>query len=135
MEATTASVAQKYADALAAKDFGTVAGMFAEDIVWHQPGQHRLSGSHRGQAQVGELLGAQMAISEGTFELSLTGDPMINGDVVALPVHFEARRDGATMSMGGVDVLRVKGDQIAEVWLFSSDQPAEDAFWGALESD
>jgi len=28
-------------------------------------------------------------------------------------------------------VLRVEGDKIAEVWLFSADQQAEDAFWGA----
>jgi hypothetical protein len=34
------------------------------------------------------------------------------------------------MSMDGVDVLRVESDKIAEMWLFSADQDAEDAFWG-----
>ena len=47
-----------------------------------------------------------------------------------LPVHFKAKRDGAAISMDGVDVFRVEGDRIAEVWLFSADQPAEDSFWG-----
>ena len=131
MDTPVATVAKKYTAALAAKDFDTVAGMFAADIVWHQPGDHRLSGTHRGQAAVGELLGAQMAATQGTFELSLTGDFMINGDTVAFPVHFSGQHDGAAMSMGGVDVIRVAGDQVAEVWLFSADQPAEDAFWGA----
>ena len=32
--------------------------------------------------------------------------------------------------MAGVDLLRVENGKIAEVWLFSEDQPAEDAFWG-----
>lgn len=36
---------------------------------------------------------------------------------------LQVRRDG-------VDVLRIDGDRIVEVRLFSSDQDAEDAFWG-----
>jgi hypothetical protein len=35
------------------------------------------------------------------------------------------------MAMDGVDLIRVEGGKIAEVWLFSFDQPAEDVFWGA----
>lgn len=131
MDTTVATVAKKYTDALAAKDFGTVAGMFAADIVWHQPGDHQLSGTYRGHAAVNELLGAQMAATQGTFELSLTGDFMINGDTVAIPVHFSGQRDGVAMSMEGVDVIRIAGEQVAEVWLFSADQRAENAFWGA----
>lgn len=34
------------------------------------------------------------------------------------------------MSMAGVDVLRLKDGKIVEMWLFSGDQQAEDAFWG-----
>ncbi|MFF9809297.1 nuclear transport factor 2 family protein [Streptomyces coeruleorubidus] len=128
---TTLAVANRYVDAVSAKDFAAVAGMFADDIVWNQPGTHRFSGSHRGVAAVGEFLGAQMAVTEGTFDLALTGAPMVNGDLVAIPVHFSAKRDGREMSMDGVDVLRVAGDKIAEVWLFSADQEAEDAFFGA----
>ncbi|GAA3795998.1 nuclear transport factor 2 family protein [Streptomyces phyllanthi] len=126
---TTLAVAHRYADAVSAKDFATVAGMFADDIVWHQPGTHRLSGTYRGAAAVNEMIGAQMAATEGTFELKLTGDPMVNGALVSIPVHFSARRGGSEMAMDGVDVLRVEGETIAEVWLFSVDQQAEDAFW------
>jgi hypothetical protein len=77
------------------------------------------------------MIGAQMAATQGTFELKLTGDPMVNGALVAIPVHFSAQREGVEMAMDGVDVLRVEGDKIAEVWLFSADQQVEDAFWGA----
>lgn len=34
------------------------------------------------------------------------------------------------MGMDGVDVLRLKDGKIVEMWLFSGDQVAEDAFWG-----
>ncbi|MFD8500673.1 nuclear transport factor 2 family protein [Amycolatopsis sp. NPDC059657] len=125
------TVVGKYFDALAAKDFPAVAGLFADDIVWHQPGDNQFSGTHRGGAAVGQLLGGMMAASEGTFALSLTGSPMVNGAVVAVPIHFSGKREDASMAQDGVDLLRVEGDRIAEVWLFSSDPESEDAFWGA----
>ena len=129
----TTSTARIYADALTAKDFATVAGMFAENVVWHQPGAHQFAGTHRGQADVNAHLGALMGASEGTFALAVIGEPMINGDLAAMQVEFGAQRDGAGMSMGGVDVVRVVDDRIAEVWLYSADQPAEDEFWGAAD--
>ncbi|MGW0610206.1 nuclear transport factor 2 family protein [Streptomyces sp. NPDC002788] len=130
MESHTLTVARRYVDAVSTKDFAAVAGLFADGIVWHQPGDNAVSGTHSGAA-VGEMLATQMTATEGTFELQLTGDPMINGALVAIPIHFSAKRADNEMSMDGVDVLRVEGDKIAEVWLFSSDQQAEDAFWGA----
>ncbi|MCW6006073.1 nuclear transport factor 2 family protein [Micromonospora sp. CPCC 205371] len=128
---STLAVARRYVDAMNAKDFATVASMFADDIVWHQPGDNRFSGSRHGAAAVNDMLGGQMAITNGTLDVQVTGAPMVNGAFVTLPVHFSAERDGAEMTMDGVDVLRVDGDKIAEVWLFSADQQGEDAFWDA----
>jgi ketosteroid isomerase-like protein len=51
------------------------------------------------------------------------------GDLVAATLHFYARRGTEQIAMDGVDVLRVRDGQIAEAWLFSADQSAEDAFW------
>ncbi|HET6707644.1 nuclear transport factor 2 family protein [Amycolatopsis sp.] len=125
------SVAQEYFDALSAKDFATVAAMFADDIRWHQPGGNRFSGTHDGSAAVGALLAGMTTVSDGSFELTLTGPLMANGALVAAPVHFAAKRDGAVMDQDGVDVLRVEDGRIAEVWLFSGDAAEEDDFWGA----
>src|SRR5690349_13136916 len=128
----TLAVATRYVDALNAGDFATVAGMFADDIVWHQPGSSQISGTYRGAPAVGGLLGNTMTLSEGTLRLAATGAPMVNGNLCAFPIHFSGKRsNGADMSMDGVDVLRVEGEKIAEVWLFSSVQADEDAFWGA----
>jgi ketosteroid isomerase-like protein len=126
----TAAVAQQYYEAMSSGDIPAGAALFADDIVWHQPGGNRFSGIRDGAAAVGEMIGGQMALTEGTFELKFTGEPMVNGALAALPVHFSGKREGAEMSMDGVDVLRVDGGKIAEMWLFSADQEAEDAFWG-----
>jgi ketosteroid isomerase-like protein len=123
-------VVRRYFDALSAKDFGTVASMLADDIVWHQPGDNQFSGTHHGGSAVNDMIGGMMNVSQGTFELSLVSTPMVNGSLVAAPVHFSAQRDGSSMAMNGVDLIRTEGAQIAEVWLFSADGQAEDAFWG-----
>jgi ketosteroid isomerase-like protein len=130
---TTANLqdaATRYFDALAQGDFATVTGMFAEHIVWHQPGDHRFSGTRNGGASVGEMIGAMMEATAGSFKISVVGAPMVNGALVAPPVRFSAQRDGASMAMDGVDLMRFEADQIVEVSLFSEDQSAEDVFWG-----
>lgn len=127
---STLTVAKRYLDALAAGDFDAVIALFTENVAWHQPGNNKFSGTHVGGAGVGQLLGGQMAFTGGTLEVKPTGAVMVNGALFTLPVHFTAKRDGAEIAMDGIDVFRVDGDRIAEVWLFSADQPAEDAFWG-----
>ncbi|MGI5292074.1 nuclear transport factor 2 family protein [Nonomuraea polychroma] len=129
--ANTLTVARRYTEAMAAKDFAAVANLFADDIVWHQPGNHRFAGTYRGRDAVNNAIGAQMAATEGTLDVALTGEPMVNDTLAAFAVHFSAKRNGAEMSMDGVDVLRIEGDKIAEVWLFSDLQQAEDDFWDA----
>ncbi|MDN3242507.1 nuclear transport factor 2 family protein [Glycomyces tritici] len=130
MTESTATVAQLYIDAMASDEPGALPALFADDIVWHQPGANRFSGVKHGSGAVGAMIGAMMAVSGGTFALQSTGAPMVNGDLAALPIRFSARREGAEMSMDGVDLLRVRDGRVAEAWLFSADQAAEDAFWG-----
>lgn len=130
-ESATTAVAQQYYDKMSTGDLPGATALFADDIVWHQPGGNRFSGTRTGAAAVGEMIGEMMTVSEGTFRLAFTGQPQINGPLAALGVHFTGRRGDAEMSIDGVDVLRIADSKIAEVWLFSSDQEAEDTFWGA----
>ncbi|MDQ0073090.1 ketosteroid isomerase-like protein [Variovorax boronicumulans] len=121
---------RSYFDAIAKGDFETVGKIFADDIVWHQPGNGSLSGTHRGKEAVYALLGRFMERSGGSFRIDSVGPLMAQGDQVATPLHFSAEKPGASMAMPGVDVLRIEDGRICEVWLFSEDQATEDAFWG-----
>ena len=89
---TPLEVINRYFEALSANDFATVASILADDIVWHQPGRNRFSGTHRGGSAVNEMVGGMMAVSGGTFELALTTEPMVNGTLVAAPVRFAVSR-------------------------------------------
>lgn len=126
-----AAVATRYFDALAAGDLATVGSLLSPDLVWHQPGANRFTGTHVGLAGFEALIGGMMQVSGGSFQLAVTGPPMVNGDMVAVPVRFLAQREGHEMDMGGIDLLTVRDGSIVEVHLFSEDGPAEDLFWGA----
>ncbi|KJK42817.1 ketosteroid isomerase [Lentzea aerocolonigenes] len=127
---TPLTVVTTYFDALESGDFATVSAQFADDIVWHQPGANRFSGVHRGSAAVGAMIGGMMEVSEGSFSLRRNAPLMLNGDIVAAPVRWTAKRSGAEMDGIGVDVMRVVDGKVVEVWLYTADPAEEDAFWG-----
>jgi ketosteroid isomerase-like protein len=122
-------VFKRYETSLSGGDMAGLSAILGENVRWHQPGNNPLSGTHEGKDAVLELLSRFMELSAGSFRLSTT-QAMANGDVIATTVAFSAARAGRTeLNQNGVDVFRIDGDQIAEVWLFSEDQHAEDLFW------
>ena len=129
-EQTPAAVAAAYFEALGAGDVPGAMALLSPQVVWHQPGGNRFSGDHIGVDGVGALLGGMMEVSEGSFQLAVTGPAMVNGDLVAVPVRFAGGRVGVSMDMAGIDLLTVRDGKIVEVRLFSEDGPTEDVFWG-----
>jgi ketosteroid isomerase-like protein len=123
-------VARDYFQAIQTGDMATLGKLLDEKVVWHQPGSNQFSGERRGSGAVFEMLGAMMQFTAGTFAIDKVLSIMESGGLVAASIHFSARREGKSMSMDGVDVLRIKDDAIVEAWLFSTDQAAEDDFWG-----
>ncbi len=119
----------RYGAAASTGDLTGLAATLSPDVVWHQPGDNPLSGDHVGPEAVVAHLGRFMELSGGTFALS-TESVTDAGALVATTVRFTASRPGhPDLDQRGVDVFRVVGDRIAEVWLISEDQDAEDAFW------
>ena len=111
-QSNSTDVVRRYFDAVARGDMPTLASLFCPDVVWHQPGGSPLSGTYQGTDKVFALLGQFMERSEGTFRIDSIGPLMSQGDLVATTLHFRAERSGQSMSMGGIDVLRVENGQI-----------------------
>jgi uncharacterized protein len=124
------AVGQTYVRALSNRDMTTVGVLLADDVVWHQPGTGRLSGTVRGKASVQAHLVRFLALSHNSFCVNAVGTVMANGPLVAAQLHVVATRPGKALSMDGLDLMRIEHGQIKEMWLFSGDQVAEDAFWG-----
>jgi ketosteroid isomerase-like protein len=124
-------IVQSYFNAIATGDFDTVGNLLADEVIWHQPGQGIQSGAYHGKGAVFAHLGNFMKWSNGTFAIDEISYVTENGDLVAADIHFKAEKGDAKLSMKGVDLLRIEDNKIKEVWLFSEDIDAEDAFWNS----
>lgn len=123
-------VVGQYGAAMAAGDMDALAATFHPDAVWHQPRANQVSGDHVGPDAILAHLGRFMQLSGGTFALE-TESATESGSLVSATVRFRAQRAGhEDLDQHGVDVFRVADGRIAEVWLMSEDQEAEDRFWG-----
>ena len=123
-------IAKTYIKAVQTGDQATLGSIISPDVIWHQPGKNRFSGTHQGMANVGPMLGAMMEVSKGTFAITRADHYMANGDWVAITLEFAGEANGIQLKQPGADLIRIEGGKIVEVRLFSSDQAQEDAFWG-----
>jgi len=126
----TKKIVELFFDSLANGDLDTLFSLFAHDVKWHQPGNHKFSGIKNGTDEVGSMIGEMMQDSAGSFVIKRSGQLMENGNLVAAPIRFSAVKGTQSMDMAGIDLFKVEEDKITEVWLFSEDQQKEDDFWG-----
>ncbi|PAJ72455.1 ketosteroid isomerase [Pseudoalteromonas sp. NBT06-2] len=124
------NVVETYFKSIQTGDMETLGSLLSKDIIWHQPGQNKFSGIHCGSEVVFAMLSEMMEVSNGTFKISSVDTVMGNESKVATMLSFSAEREGASMSMKGVDICTVQNGQIVEAWLYSEDQNTEDTFWG-----
>ena len=114
---TPIEIAQTYIRAVQTGDQAALAGLFAPDVVWHQPGKNRFSGTRRGLPAVVEMLGGMMDVSRGTFRIERASRYMENGGWVTIELEFVAERSGVNMAQPGIDLLKIDNGKIVEVRL------------------
>lgn len=123
-------VVQSFQEALGKGDAPTAFSYFSPDVKWHQPGNNKFSGTKNSIEELGKMFGGMMEASKGTLKVKPSGALMVNGNLVASPVHFSANNGLNSIDMTGVDLFEVKDGKIIQVWLFSDAQQNEDDFWG-----
>lgn len=123
-------IAKNYIKAVQTGDQVTLGSIISPNVIWHQPGNNQFSGTHRGMAKVGPMLGKMMEVSKGTFSITRADHYMVNGDWVAIAIEFAGEANGVKLKQPGVDLIRIEAGKVVELRLFSSDQAQEDSFWG-----
>jgi len=122
-------VIRRLMSAYAAADIEVIDQLLADEVVFHVPGRHPLSGTYVGKTEVFGYMRQVAALNEssdGGFEVhSVTGD---DDHAVSL-VTGTIQKDGVRFVRPTVHVFHVNGTQVTEFWEASLDQHAEDQFW------
>jgi uncharacterized protein len=126
---TAKEVVEAYSEALSKGDIQTAFSHFSPTAKWHQPGNNKFSGTKKGLDEIGKMLSEMMRATQGSLVINPAGSMMVNGNLVSCPVQFSAKSGNKSIDMAGSDLYEVIDGKIAQVWLFSEDQPAEDRFW------
>jgi hypothetical protein len=111
---------RRTADAFRAGDVDMLAGLIAEDVTWHIPGDHSMAGDVHGRD---ELLVWLAALGPKGFWLS-EDDVFGSDDHVCAVSMMGARRDDIDVETRVISIFRVRDGQQLERWLYPDDTTA-----------
>ncbi len=122
------TLAKKALEAFRSGDLATLNEVFADDIVFHVPGKTILSQSYQGKAATFGYFAKLMELTRGSFKVESL-NIYVSDDQVAMLDRLEATRNGKTLNLELVLVLKVRNDQFIEGWDHFSDLDAWNEFW------
>lgn len=117
---------QAYA-AYASGDVERLDDLFDDGIIWHVPGRSPVAGNHEGKEEVLEALTTLMHLTDGTARLRAQALFADETHGMALVESTLSRRQATHTSLM-VQVFRIAGSQIAELWSYPGDPYGDDAF-------
>lgn len=115
-------------EAFAKGDLDTLRGFFAEDIVWHVPGNNMMSGDYKGHDAVFGFFGKLVQETGGNFRQEIH-DVLANDTHGVALVNAHAERGAKTLDTHSVHVMHVEDGKITEFWNLIEDTTKADEFW------
>lgn len=116
-------------EAFARGDFGAMAGMMAEDIVWHHPGKSPAAGTYKGREEVTAFLADLTQQTQGSLVVDIH-DVVGNAEHVVVLQNLTAERNGKKLDQKSVNVFHMNDEgKLTERWLLVEDSAAFDDFW------
>lgn len=115
-------------DAFATGDMDTMTELFAEDVVWHLPGNNPLSGDYKGRDEVFSLFARTAQETAGSMKFELH-DVVANDEHAVALVRASAERSGKRLDgEPQAHVFHVRDGKVTEFWGFG-DTTKADEFW------
>ncbi len=126
-EHPNAALVRQALEALLGGDLATFSTAFADDVVWHVPGDGPLAGEYRGLASLLALFGRQVGLSDGTLQVELH-DVMASDDHAVAWQQITAERDGFLLDVVEALVFHIRDGKVAEVWQRTDQYMVDDFF-------
>lgn len=112
--------------AYAANDLDSIKNILSEDIKWHIPGSHPLSGTKTGVREVLEFF-------QKLSTVALKAEPIIMGvnDMYVIDCHrnWSSVENGENLDSMSCLLWRIENNRIVEVFNFPQDQHVVDLFF------
>ena len=124
-----AEVMRRYAGAWSRNDWDAAIAFWADDVVHHVPGRHRLAGDFVGKQAFLDAYMAIFAELGGTIEVVAVHDVLVSDDHAVVLVTERAVRGEQSLEFRRVGVYRLRDGKIVETWSHDYDPYALDAFW------
>ena len=126
-EHPNAALIRSALESLVSGDLATFCTAFADDVVWHVPGDGPLAGEYRGLSSLLALFGRQVGLSDGTLRVELH-DVMASDDHAVAWQQITAERDGLVLDVVEALVFQIRDGKVAEVWQRTDQYLVDDFF-------
>jgi ketosteroid isomerase-like protein len=115
-------------EAFSAGDMETLRGLFAEDAVWHVPGNSSLSGRKEGWDAIRAYFEELGTRSGGQLKVTLQDVVAGENHTVGLQ-HNQAENNGRSLDTDGAVAFQIRDGKITDGREFYADTAQGDAFW------
>ena len=121
-------IVRKGYEAFSNGDMATLTELFAENAVWHFPGNNRISGEHRGRDMLLTFFAQSEELTGGTIQVELQ-NVLADDELVVSLERQTASREGKALNMLVVNTFQISSGKITEVRSFPEDGLTNDEFW------
>ena len=123
-----AALVRRIFDAFARKEGFALRDVFAEDAVWHVPGDSVMSGTYRNRAEIFRFLGRLPKETNGTYGSRLI-DVLASDDRAAALYRAFGERAGLALDIDQLLLFRIREGLVTEVLALPNDPAAFERFW------
>jgi ketosteroid isomerase-like protein len=125
---TNAALVRRIFDAFARKQGFALRDCFAEDAVWHVPGDNVMSGTYHGRAEIFRFLARLPKLTGGTYGSRLI-DVLASAERAAGLYRASGQREGRTIDIDQLLLFTIVDGLVTEVLALPSNPVTFDAFW------
>jgi uncharacterized protein len=126
--AANRALVQRIMDAFANKEGFALRDCFAEDAVWHVPGEGVMSGTYRGRTEIFRFLARLPKLTGGTYRSTVI-DSLASEQRGAGLYRAQGEREGRSIDIDQLLLFTIRDGVVTEVLALPSDPAAFEAFW------
>jgi ketosteroid isomerase-like protein len=126
--AANRALVRRIMDAFANKEGFALRDCFAEDAVWHVPGEGVMAGTYRGRSEIFRFLARLPKLTAGTYGSTFI-DSLASEERGAGLYRATGEREGRTIDIDQVLLFTIRDGVVTEVLALPSDPAAFEAFW------